>query len=450
MIELILFIALYVIFPIIWIFGLRASGLSFLKISLPSILLGSMLLFQHVGYFSLFFFLDPYRAYLISDRSIIWEMFLWNIYTISFLMVGFITARFIVGKIQSVSRFNVYADNDITLVKSEIYIFISIILVGVFILIGYITSIGWGNLAIVSAIGLVENEMSIELLRSQMTNAYGANYHWYRFITRDLLSLACVGAFAQWLITRKIKHFFVFNVGLLCSVFSSLIATEKSPILWLLISLCVAYLIVKKKGRIPPSIVFKILPISVSIIGVLYVFFMGADDFRSGLLTAFSRIFTGQIEGLYHYFNIFPNQVGFLNGRSFPNPMGVLPWESYRLTTEVMDIVKPQLRQMGIIGSMPTVFWGEMYANFGYAGVIIPPVFIGFCVYLLNRLFFFLMMSPLTVALFTWLFLHIKNLAVTGLSSYIFNIQLLIIVLLSFILLGISYKGKIPIKTSIL
>ena len=35
----------------------------------------------------------------------------------------------------------------------------------------------------------------------------------------------------------------------------------------------------------------------------------------------------------------------------------------------------------GIVGSMPTVFWAEAYANFGVLGVVFVPFVIGVVVY---------------------------------------------------------------------
>lgn len=150
--------------------------------------------------------------------------------------------------------------------------------------------------------------------------------------------------------------------------------------------------------------------------------------------------------GLYHYLIIFPDQVDYLFGRSFPNPGGIFPWEPYRLTVEVMNIVNPRLAELGIVGSMPTFFWGEMYANFGYLGILIPPFFVGYVVYAINVLIFRLPMSPLTLAIFVWALLHIKNISGTGLSGYIINISGLIMASFTLIALGLIGRGVIKFR----
>lgn len=173
---------------------------------------------------------------------------------------------------------------------------------------------------------------------------------------------------------------------------------------------------------------------------------MGSPTIWAGIQNGFSRITMGQMGGLYHYLIIFPDQVDYLFGRSFPNPGGIFPWEPYRLTVEVMNIVNPRLAELGIVGSMPTFFWGEMYANFGYLGILIPPFFVGYVVYAINVLIFRLPMSPLTLAIFVWALLHIKNISGTGLSGYIINISGLIMASFTLIALGLIGRGVIKFR----
>jgi|GEM_PF-4499418 len=54
---------------------LRFSGIRLLTISIPGMLLASILLYQYIGFPALFFHLDDYRSWFIQDRAIIWMMF---------------------------------------------------------------------------------------------------------------------------------------------------------------------------------------------------------------------------------------------------------------------------------------------------------------------------------------------------------------------------------------
>ena len=152
--------------------------------------------------------------------------------------------------------------------------------------------------------------------------------------------------------------------------------------------------------------------------------------------------------GLYHYLVVFPDQVDYLLGNSFPNPGGIFPWEPYRLTVEVMNIVYPELEAKGVVGSMPTFFWGEMYANFGSLGILVPPFFIGYVVYMINILIFCLPMSPVVLAIFLSVTMYIKNLSGTGLSAYLIDLYGFSLLVFTLLFLSISGRGIIRYRSS--
>ena len=110
------------------------------------------------------------------------------------------------------------------------------------------------------------------------------------------------------------------------------------------------------------------------------------------------------------------------------------------------NIVNPDDEVRGVIGSMPTFFWGEMYANFGYLGILIPPFFIGYTVYAFNTLIFRLPMSPLMLAIFVSVIDYIKKISGTGLGDYILNIQGIIIVIFTLISRGFFRDEVIKLR----
>jgi hypothetical protein len=170
---------------------------------------------------------------------------------------------------------------------------------------------------------------------------------------------------------------------------------------------------------------------------------MRGPSLLEGAKNIISRVFSGQMHALYHYLEIFPDQIGFLWGRSFPNPKNLLSFESFDLTTELSHMVFPQDKLMGVVGSMPTFYWGEMYANFSYLGIIIPPFFIGYFLYWLNTIIFRLPITPLVLSFFIWIILHYKNLAATSLSSFLIDTTMVIMILVLILFVAIANKFKI-------
>jgi hypothetical protein len=446
MIQASFFIAVLCIIPVLWAGLILKSQVRLLTISIPSALIWAIFISQYIGYPILFFHLNEYRANYIQDQSIIWQMFLWSSYSVFMILYGFVAARVRLGPLHLGAQFNSFHESLSPARSTELWILFAVFVFSLAVLCIYILQVGWSNLALLSATGFVETYTSSSALRSAMGNAFEGKYHWYRLFMRDFLSISSFGFFAQWLICRKNIVFLVFFGSFAATAFSMLMATEKSPFLFYLISLLIVYLVVKRGGRLTLFTAVLCSTIGLVIVGLMYVYFMGTRNIWYGMASGISRITTGEMGPLYHYLTIFPDQVEYLLGRSFPNPQGIFPFEPYRLTVEVMNIVNPNQEKLGIIGSSPTIFWGEMYANFGYLGILVPPFFVGYVVYAINILIFRLPMSPLVLAIFVWSLMHIRNISSTGLSSYIIDITGLIMVIFTLIVMGIIGRGVIRFR----
>ena len=443
MIESFSFVFLILAFPILWAVLLRKSGIRLLTISIPSALIWAIFITQYIGYPILFFHLDEYRAELVRDQNIIWQMFLWSSYSVSMIIVGFVAARKQMGPLHSGVQFNSFHESLFSACSTERWILFAVFALSLASLFIYILRIGWSNVAGLAAVGIIDTDVSLKILRSEMGNAFEGKYHWYRLFMRDFLSMSSFGFFAHWLMRRSRIAFFSFFGSFAVAAFSMLMATEKGPSLFYLISLFIVYLIVKHGGRITLYAGALCITAGLVIAGVMYINFMGSPNIGDGFASVFSRILTGQMVGLYHYLTIYPEQVDYLLGRSFPNPGGIFWWKPISVSVQVMDIVNPNDHQNGITGSMPTFFWGEMYANFGYLGIIVPPFFVGYLVYIINILIFRLPMSPLVLAIYVWVLVHIKDISSTGLSSYIIDVSGLIMLIFTLIVIGILGGGVI-------
>lgn len=96
---------------------------------------------------------------------------------------------------------------------------------------------------------------------------------------------------------------------------------------------------------------------------------------------------------------------------------------------------------MGIVGSMPSAYWFEMYANFGYLGSIFS-IYIGFLVFFIDRVFSKLKNFDLVdLGFFIYLMIHFKDLALTSLFSASIDFYS-IIVFITYLFLKILKKGK--------
>jgi len=349
-------------------------------------------------------------------------MFFFSSITISLILAGFWAARTNMGALHYRNQYNPFHAFLKSANLKEQLILITLLSISTVVLFLFTSVIGWENVALLAAIRGVDSDSTLNYLRSEMGNSFEGKYHWYHLFMRDFLSIASFGLFAHWLLSKRFFSCLVFLISFLVTAFSMLMAIEKGPFIWYLFGLFLAYTIVKKSGKISFKQFFMAIAFGLVFMSLIYSTFYGSNNFLTNIKSIFSRIINGQMVGLFHYLTIFPEQCSYLFGKSFPNPGGILFWEPISLTVFVNDIVNPDDQKNDIIGSMPTFFWGEMYANFGFLGILIPPFFVGYFTYALNIIFFRIQPSPIFLATFVWLLRFVADISGTGLSGYIINV----------------------------
>lgn len=429
------FFACWFLLPFLWLILLNASKISLFKISIPSILLLFLFLFQYLGLPILYFGLDEYRAYDVEDSEIVIKIFLFTSLSMTFIIFGIITSERLFGQLKT---FNF--KKTISSYRSLSFLFLILIFfICVFFLIKYINIVGFENLVISSSLGFVsENDLSINALRSSMTNSFDGNYHWYHLFIIEILFFITL----SFLCYRYQRSSFFGNLFLIIAItvcsFSFIMSGQKAPILDLVIGLALVTILVNKNGKINLSSATKYGFFGLLIVIPLYFFFMSTSNFYDATTGVFSRTLTGAIEPIYYYLQYFPNEREFLLGATFPNPGGIFPYDPIPITQELMMWRNPS-QPSDVVGSLPTVFWVEAFINFGILGIIYVSFFVGFVTYLLNVILLRLDNNFLTLAFYVWIILFIKDLSQSFFSDYLINIYFAfttVIFLFAFIILG--------------
>ncbi len=406
----------------IWYIFLKKSGFIYSEINIFNILFYFILIFQYFGFIYIFLL----AGYKFSNSEAIVAVFFNTSITISYLILGSYVARFFLSKSKIFKLFKEKFDTVIIPESASIIFLLVLISISAIYFSKYLYIVGFDNIAFLKLIGMSENPHSVAFLRSEMGNNFPGKYHWYRLFIRDFMYLSSSLIFSLYLTNPKINKVPIAIAIFLLAFASSVIAAEKQPVSELLIFLFFTYLLIKNEGRITFK---KMITISMIILGIISVFyyFLGQGDLHRAMISTANRVFIAQMEGLYYYMEIFPTSIEFLAGRSFPNPAGIFPWEPYRLAVGVAEIVSGA-NNSGIVGSMPTFYWGEMYANFGLAGVLIPPFFIGFLIRVVDFLFNNQKKKIILVPIYIWFIFHYKDLAMTGLSKFLIDINLFSII----------------------
>jgi hypothetical protein len=143
--------------------------------------------------------------------------------------------------------------------------------------------------------------------------------------------------------------------------------------------------------------------------------------------------------------DFFPKYHDYLWGRSFPNPAGLFLYEPYSITVEISKWYFPANMENGVVGSNPAVYWGELYANFGYVPIFFFPFLLGVGLWLIGYAINLLENTPIKVGLLVLMILHYRTLSVTGISGFILDIQIFCLLVIIFAVIGVSNKLKIKL-----
>ncbi|MDR9498525.1 MAG: oligosaccharide repeat unit polymerase [Hydrogenovibrio sp.] len=433
-----LFVAIFLLFPAITLVLLQRSGFSVLRVGLPQFVVISLFFFAFLGTLPLYFGWDEYRVSMgVTNKLLVFQVMLYSGFTMVSVVVGSVFAKTVLNRPAILNKFEA-----VQIPRKETWLLVLLVGFVLVVLYAYLNKIP----KIALLVALFESLPESKVARSMMGNDFTGKYHWYSLVIHDLANILTFSFFALYLLVRKKIYFLLFLFAFSISSFTALMATEKGPFAWLLIGLFIVYVLVKSNGRYPIKKLVVFIAILLAFLVLSYIFFMGISDLGKAFLSVFSRAFAGSIQPAYHYLEFFPEHEDFLMGASFPNPGGILPHQPYALTQEVMNWVNPSGIEKGIVGSMPAVFWGEAYANYGLVGVFVVPFVIGFLLYLVDLIVSRLVDTPFKIGFYVWFLIHYKSLSSTGFTGYLIDFYLIVLVLVFVLVISVANKLKIRFK----
>lgn len=417
------------------------ARIDIMQLSAPSLVLVSLFMFGFLGYAKAYYELDAggdFRG--MVDRNLLDRMFIYASYSIIMVVLGYALARrTLPAWLRPPAGENF---RNISESRGEFFMIIALAVISVLVLLRVL------YLAPVIAIfeAFKDNALEARLAaRSEMFYDFPGKLWWYSLFYSSFLSVCCWAAFARVLLKFDWKRGVVFIAIFIPAFFAAIMTTAKAPGAWLLIGLVLTAIVVKGSGRVSMKAVLSALLAGMLFLGAAF-YLVGVPDYTKKDLTSrtsktigilvsdiYSRAVGAEVMTFYYYMQIFPDKVGYLHGRSLPNPRNIFPFEPYSLSREVMKIVHPGMEeQTGRIGSAPTAYWGELYANFGPLGVFLPfSLLVGMAVYGLGGLYTHCARNPLGVGCYVWLLLHLKDLPVTSMFQVFVNIDLFFVTLVA-------------------
>jgi oligosaccharide repeat unit polymerase len=412
---------------------LKIAGERTNQISLITAVIYSIYIFAILGTFPLYFMLDEYRVEIgVVKKEVVLLILINTFFCIVFFLCGVIFLRKVLGFYSTP-----ICSHEIKKLSKIREIAIALVIAFVFgVLILYMKKID--SIALFEALN--GSIVDAAKTRSDMgNNLLGGGAHWYSLILNNVALLFTIIIFASWLIKKNIFLSFLLIISISLSSFIAVMSIEKAPFINLLISLLVTYYLVRCNGIVPLKILINFGFISFFILILFYMLFMGAVTVEDAFANIISRLFSGSITPAYFYLEYYPSFSDFLLGQTFPNPGGVMPYVPVRFTIEVMNWVFPELASSEVVGTMPTVFWGEAYVNFGWFGVPVVSFLMGILISFMSYAVLRLELNSITIGLYVWMIDHYKKLSQTGFSGYLYDFYFFGVAL--FILLTLLFAG---------
>ncbi len=281
--------------------------------------------------------------------------------------------------------------------------------------------------------------------RSAMTNAFHGPlpFHYFQLAFQSVAAF-CVYILVRHALVRRGASTWLAVSAVAAAVFAiNVLDLQKAPSVWLAtgIALTILFSISRKKQFVVALIgVPLILLLAFGIVAIV----IGTSGRTAGDIarTLFDRLLVGGITPAYFYLDIVPTAVPFLDGSTLPNPRGILPWEPFPYTQFFHSYMNPLMHERGITGSAPTTFWAELYVNFGLAGIVVGAPLVGFVLGLGERIIDEYVSPLLRPAVLAWTSLHLMKLAESGISRYLLDEKLVVIVLLTIALMRAERSSR--------
>lgn len=417
---LILFLSYFSLHKIIGGFLLPTISSFFMLFYLVYVVIGAVSL-------NVFYFEYEYNLYLYERKDLLFNIWKYSISGLILIPIGMYMSNCIF-KYNSKIRYNSFLNKNISYKYENKLLIITIISMCISIIILYIYM---NKISYIPIFEVFQNLSSDELakLRSDAGNGFEGKVYRYMLIVKTIPAVFLLISFFNKAVNKQWMYLFIFI--LIYNIFVNIIDLNKGPVINILLTLLIAHFFLI--GKINWKQLSSFILVSFLLITIMYVMFMGlsTDGLLSTLLAPFHRVFIGSISPFY-WWQLYIEQYGLLEGLSLPNPRHFFDFEYIQISKVVMNFVHPELNSLGIVGSMPMVFWGDWFMNFGIIYIFISMLLFGFLIQSFDIFLIKLISSKKTVVLlsiYLYSLFHFKSYSVTSYFGIMFDTNIVIPVL---------------------
>ncbi|WP_272656326.1 MULTISPECIES: oligosaccharide repeat unit polymerase [unclassified Providencia] len=250
-----------------------------------------------------------------------------------------------------------------------------------------------------------------------------------KFLTNEIGFFWTVFLYCNVIFKKRFKLLFLVSFLVLSMTLASNLS--KGGVIFLISSLGIIYLY-KNNKRLTFSWLLLGSMFIISIASLVQYYLLpneGGFDFFTISGAVLSRITTGQLAPSYYVLDFIHNS-DYLYGTSLPNPKSILPFTYFDLETKTWELMNTYRSALGLTYKNPTVFWADGYANFGFLGVILYSIIIGFIFVIIDTYFFRKKELELSdLALLIYLSFHYARLSGKSLGPFLWDLNLIFVLL---------------------
>jgi len=287
-----------------------------------------------------------------------------------------------------------------------------------------------------------ESAKVLAKLRIDSSMGFKGNIYIRNIFAIALTPILSYIAFAYYKMTKSKTDLVWFLTMLAAGIMISTYSLAKSPLLVYIIGFLLLKTLID--GEVSKKLFVFVGCALVGILIAAYIFIMGFDTSR--IYTLFlspnsgitGRILLSQSAGTFFSFDIFPSRHDFLGFSSFSNFISeifAMP-KNDRSARIIMSIIMPSAVEDGTGGVINSLFIGEAWANFGLAGVIFAPFWVGFVIQWSYILLLKTAKTPLFLAL--TVYLTLKWPVTGGFNDFIYNAGIVTMLLIFIMIISSS------------
>lgn len=309
----------------------------------------------------------------------------------------------------------------------------------IILLVGYLIKIGYVPfLKLLTASG--DFDFAHERIR------IGTIYFLHPYITNLLIlqgiPLLSYLSFSFALIERDKKWYVLTGILFIASVITKTYKFSKAPLpfhLFVYVLICI-YMC----GGIKRKIMLLIAAVMAVMLWGMYTLIGATSSLLDIYNGIWGRTLFTQVGTLSYVFDLFPNHMPFLQGRSLAGNilklLGENPNEHLRSAKLVMDFYGSERVYDGTAGVMNSFFIGEAYANWGWSGIICSIFLVGIIIAVLSVIIVKMKKNAISIAFCAVITTKIGNTTQGGFCDFIYNVDLYMTI---FIFLALYYGPDI-------